>query len=76
MKKEHESKVWLSPTEEKVYRAMQENDACPYIFEYAENEYSKYCMDCKEIIAEYVFRAGLPYESINRIFEKHFMYTE
>ncbi len=63
--------IHLTKQEEACYAAMFEDR--PRLFEYRENEYSKYCADSKKIIAMYIEEFGLGKESINRIFERYFM---
>ena len=68
--------IVLTAKEKALYNEMVTNDERPYGFEYKENEYSKYCEDCKRIITKYVERYDLSHNSINRIFKKYFMYDE
>ena len=66
--------VKLSAKENKCYEMAIRDLDCPSLYAYGENGYSDYCKAARKHLRRYADLCGLGDESVNRIFEKHFMY--
>ena len=68
-------RIDLNGMEEKCYRAAIQDPDCPSIYEYnLGDKYPDYCKDVRNHLKQYADLYDLSESSINRIFEKHFMF--